>query len=131
MPVIEQRLHLSLLPDTFAVCRLDREAAIPDWAQAAGFMSVTRTADELSIVCAERHLPEGMDRQGGWRVLKVAGPLDFSLTGILASITAPLAQAAIPVFAISTYETDYLLVKQDDLEQAAHVMSAHGHHVSL
>jgi hypothetical protein len=129
--MIERRLTLSLLADTFAVCRLDPRVEIPDWALAGDFVSITRTADELSIVCAERQIPEGMHREGGWQALKVEGPLDFSLTGILASLTAPLAQGTIAVFAISTYDTDYLLVKQADLEQAVRVLSLHGHQVAL
>ncbi len=104
-------------------------ADIPPWALAGSFMSITRTPDELSIVCLDRQIPESIDREGGWRALKIQGPLDFSLTGILASITVPLAQAAIPIFAVSTFETDYVMVKEQDLDRGIEVLSRHGHQV--
>lgn len=127
----EPRLTLSLLPDTFAICRLDRRAEIPTWALAGDFISITRTADELSIVCAERHVPEGVEREGGWRALRVDGPLDFSLPGILSAIAQPLARAAIPIFALSTYRRDYVMVRQSDLEKAVQALTLSGHQVSL
>src|SRR6516164_5469554 len=100
----EHHLRLSVLPDVFSVCRLDPRGDIPGWALEGGkFMSITRTAGEFSIVCAEQQVPAAVDREPGWRVVKVDGPLDFSLTGILASIATPLAEAAIPIFATSTY----------------------------
>lgn len=123
------QLTLSVLPDTFAVCRLDRTAETPSWALAGSFVSITRTADELSVVCAERHVPEGVKKDGAWRALQVEGPLDFSLTGILAAIVQPLAQAAVPIFALSTYETDYVMVRQSDLEKALQTLRLHGQQV--
>jgi hypothetical protein len=129
--MVEQQITLSLLPETLAVCRLDPHAEIPAWALPGDFVSITRTMVELSIVCPERRVPEEIGREGGWRALKVEGPLDFTLTGILASLAGPLAQAAIPVFAISTYETDYLLVKQTNLDRAVQVLSLRGHQISL
>jgi hypothetical protein len=114
------RLHLRLLQGRFAVCRLDAEAAVPTGLLEVGhgFLSITRTADELSIVCPEALAPAGAKVQAGWRVFKVQGPLDFSLTGIIATLTAPLAEAKIGVFAIATYDTDYLLVQEKDLAAA-------------
>lgn len=123
-------LTLSVLPDSFAVCRLAADAPIPDWAMAADFFSVTRTADELSIVCRARQPPPSIQSERGWRCLKVHGPLDFSLTGVMASLAAPLAQAAISIFVFSTYDTDYLMVKQPHLERAIHLLAAAGHTIS-
>ena len=93
---------------------------------------MTRTADELSIVCGDASVPPDLDAraQRGWRALKVQGPLDFSLTGVLDALTAPLAQARISIFALSTYDTDYVLVHGDDLAQACETLTAAGHTVA-
>jgi hypothetical protein len=123
-------LTLSLLPETFAVCRLAPDVPLPDWA-AGEFVSITRTSDELSIVCAERNVPPSVRCERGWRCLKVAGPLDLSLIGILASLAVPLAEARIPLFAISTYDTDYVLVKEADLERAVETLLQAGHTMQL
>ena len=118
-------LKLSLLPGRFAVCRLGAEAAIPaNLLQAhSGFLSITRTADELSIVCPEELAPTDAKIQPGWRAFKVQGPLDFSLTGIIATLTAPLATARISVFAVATYDTDYLVVQEKDLQGAQRALA--------
>lgn len=118
-------LRLSLLPGRFAVCRLSPEAALPaNLLQARPeFLNITRTADELSIVCPETLAPAGVKVQAGWRVFKVMGPLDFSLTGIIATLTAPLAEAKISVFAVATYDTDYILVQEKDLEGAQRALA--------
>ena len=112
------------MPGTFAICRLDRDAPIPEWAH-NGFFSITRTPDELSIICKEEIVPEQVLCEKGWRCLQVMGPLDFALTGILASLASPLAEAGISIFAISTYDTDYFLVKE--LNRAIAVLSKAGH----
>jgi len=121
-------LTLSLLPETLAVCRLAPDASIPAWALQAGphqsFVSVTRTSEELSIVCARELVPAGTRAERGFRALKVAGPLDFSLTGVLASLTLPLAEAGVSVFAVSTFDTDYLLVREAQLAAARKTLSA-------
>ena len=122
-------LALSLLPDTLAICRLTPVAPMPDWALAGSFFSIARTADELSIVCPQSDVPPGIQCDRDWRCLKVEGPLDLSLIGILASLTAPLARAGIGIFAVSTYDTDYVLVKEKCLEEAVLVLSQEGHHV--
>lgn len=119
-------LALSLLPDRYAVCRLAPDAPRPRWA-AGPFCSVTRTAAELSIVCPEAAVPPDVQAERGWRVLQVAGPLEFSLTGILVSLAAPLAAAAISIFALSTFDTDYLLVRDTDLPRALETLRAAGH----
>ncbi len=111
-------LTLTVLPGRWTVCRLDPQAAVPDWALSGDFFSITRTTDELSIVCGEVGVPEGVLCERGWAGLKVEGPLAFSLTGVLASLAQPLAEAAISIFVVSTYDTDYLLVKARDLDSA-------------
>jgi hypothetical protein len=123
-------LTLSLLPGTFAICRLGPEAITPDWANAGGFISITRTSDELSIVCAGANVPEGVKSDRGWRCFKVEGPLDLSLTGVLASLANPLAEARINIFALSTFDTDYLLVKEDKVSRAAEVLIRSGHRLT-
>lgn len=113
------RLSLTVQPYLFAVCRLPPESPPPDWASNSRFLSLTRSENELSVVCEQALVPDGVQMEPGWRVLKVAGPLDFNLTGILASLLAPLTRAGISIFALSTFDTDYLLVRQADLERAA------------
>jgi GNAT superfamily N-acetyltransferase len=109
---------LLLLDGTFAVCRLDSASSIPPWATADKLFSLTRTGDELSIVCRQDAVAEGILCERGWRCWRVAGTIPFSVVGVLASLTAPLAEAGISVFAISTFDTDYLLVKEKDLGRA-------------
>ena len=121
-------LTLSLLPETLAVCRYAPDAPLPDWA-AGEFISITRTSEELSIVCAEQNVPPSVRCERGWRCLKVTGPLDLSLVGILASLAVPLAEARIALFAVSTYDTDYLLVKEAEVERAVAVLRQDGHTV--
>jgi hypothetical protein len=123
-------LALSLLSDTFAICRLEPEADIPSWALAGDFFSVTRTKEELSLVCPQEIVPEGTRCEKGFRCIKVGGPLDFSLTGILSSLTIPLAQAGISVLALSTFDTDYLLVKEAQVDRAIQKLSQAGYRFS-
>ncbi len=125
----EINLTLTLLPDTFAICRLGTNSEIPHWAIAGEFFSITRTADELSIVCRQGNVLEGIRCEKGYRCFKVEGPLEFALTGILYSLTTPLAQAGVSVFAVSTFDTDYLLVKEDTLESAVGALKSAGHQV--
>lgn len=120
-------LTLTLLGDNYSVCRLGPEAEIPPWALAGDFFSLTRTKDELSLVCSQELVPPGVQCEKGWRCIMVKGPLDFSLTGILASLAAPLAEAGISIFAISTFDTDYLLVKAENLERAVLKLKEAGH----
>ena len=112
------RPTLSTIPGSFAVCRLDPASPMPSWATPDGFLAIVRTAEELSIVCAEQAVPLGVTCQRGWRGLKVMGPLDFALTGVLASLAGPLAEAGVSIFAISTYDTDYLFVRGEQLDTA-------------
>lgn len=116
-----------MLPGRLAVCRLPPDAAVPECPPQARFWSVARTAEELSIILPEENIPAGWQAERGWRCLKVQGPLDFSLTGILASLTAPLAEAKVSILTLSTYETDYILVRDSDLEKAKRALRASGH----
>jgi hypothetical protein len=122
-------LSLCILPGRLAICRLPPDAPLPEPSSQASFWSVTRTEEELSIVLPEEAVSAGWHAEGGWRCLKVLGPLDFGLTGILASLAASLAEAGVPIFAISTYETDYILVKEENLERAKYALLASGHSV--
>ena len=109
------RLELLILDDRLAVCRLDQGSGVPSWATGGDFFSITRTSEELSVVCQDSIVPEGVRAVKGWRVMRVVGTFEFSMVGILASLTTPLAEAGIGLFALSTFDTDYLLVKEDDL----------------
>lgn len=123
------RLTLSILSGEYGVCRLAPDAAIPSWVPATGFVSITRTAEELSIVCEEIALPADVRSEPGFSMLKIEGPLDFSLTGILMAAAGPLADAEIPIFAISTFDTDYVLVPSASLEKAFAALEAAGHRI--
>src|SRR5262249_4512688 len=109
IPMTGQRRELIVMEPRLAVCKLAEDDEVPGWAVGAGFFSITRTADELSVVCPEELVPEGVKVERGWRALRVAGVIDFSVVGVLAELTAPLARAGVGVFAISTFNTDYLL----------------------
>ncbi len=122
-------LDLEVLPDGFSICRLGPAEAVPEWAGRGALSSITRTARELSIVCADADAPPGAASQRGWRALAVAGPLDFSLTGILASLAGPLAAARVSIFAISTHDTDILLVPGPRLPEAVAALTGAGHRV--
>lgn len=122
--------ELSVLIDELAVCRLPSGAALPAWLAELPFFSITRTSDELSIVIPDESVPGGWQAERGWRAIKLAGPFDFALTGILLGILAPLAQAGVGIFAISTYDTDYVLVKAAQLETACQTLRSAGYHVS-
>lgn len=119
-------LRMSILEDTFGVCRLQMEEQT-DWVQGE-FFSITKTHDEISVVCKEIIIPEGIKYEGAWRIMKVEGPLDFSLIGILAFISEALANRGISIFALSTYDTDYILVKEGQLEEAIHALEEKGVH---
>lgn len=122
-------LTLELLVGHLAICRIAPGEGIPGWARGAGLYSITCTADEVSVVCDEADVPGDVRSEPGWRALKVRGPLDFALTGILASIAAPLADAGVSIFAVSTFDTDYVLIREEALERAMGALAAAGHTV--
>ena len=123
------KLTLSVLEGNYAICKLSPEDPVPARVERSAFWSVTRTREELSIVCGEREVPDAAKCDKGWRCMKVHGPLDFSLTGVLASLAGPLAEAGISLFTISTYDTDDLFVKEERLEQARLLLTQCGHEV--
>ncbi|HUL14835.1 MAG TPA: ACT domain-containing protein [Terriglobales bacterium] len=123
------RLTINVHPGLYAICRLEAEAAMPEWASGREFLSVTRTENELSIVCEEKEVPGEIHAERNRRLLQIEGTLAFTLTGVLASVASPLAEAEISIFAISTYDTDYILVASQDLERASAVLEEAGHKV--
>ena len=129
MPISPRQLELSILQERFAISRLAPNALLPAWATQGAFYSVTRTCDELSIIAEESRVPVGTQAQPGWRVLKVHGPFVLSEVGVLASLTAPLAEAKVSLFVVSTFDTDYLLVTQEQLTSAIVALERAGHSI--
>ena len=122
-------MQLYALDDLYAVVRLEPDAPLPDWALRGSFSSITRSDSELSIVCREDDVPNDASAERGWCAFEVAGPLDFSLTGVVASLVTPLAEEEIPLFVVSTFETDYLLVREHDLHRSVAALTNAGHSV--
>jgi hypothetical protein len=121
------KLTLAVFPDLFAICRLDPDGFIPHWALLGDFVSLTRTSTELSIICPQENVPEDAEAERGWRCIKVDGPFDFSVSGVHASLALPLAEANISVIAIATYETDHVLVRDEELEYTSQTLTRAGH----
>ncbi len=124
-----QSLSLLTHPDRLAICSLPADAPLPAWALTGRFFSVTRTPRELSVVCGEADVPASVPHAGPWLALEVEGVLDFTLTGILAGLSTPLAEAGISLFALSTYRTDYILVPAQKCTRAQEVLRRAGHAV--
>lgn len=122
-------MNLTILDTTFSVIKLPKTEEIPSWASKGELFSITRTIEELSIVCASSNVPDNIlkDVEHDWKCIKVEGILDFGLTGILSSLANPLADNNISIFAISTFNTDYLLVKLHSIEKAKSVLENSGH----
>jgi hypothetical protein len=127
----DKRVHLRTVRGTFAVTKLSAGMPVPAWASLGALSSVTRTGSELSIVCLEENVPLDMKSERGFRCLAVAETLDFTLVGILASLLDPLAGAGIAVFVISTFDTDFVLVRACDFEASVQALQRAGHRVSL
>lgn len=119
----KKKFKLSILPGKYGICHFAENDPIPSWAQDAKFSSITRTANELSVICLQEKIPGGILVEKGWRVLKVEGPLGFALTGVVASLAKPLAEAGISIFYVSAYETDYLMVEDNNLEKTKEILS--------
>jgi hypothetical protein len=127
-PYSRPSLPLVLLPDSLAVCRLDVGAVVPVWATESPVLScVTRTPQEVSVLTTEAHVPPAMQAERGYRALKVQGELPFDLIGVFASLAQPLAEAGLSIFALSTYNTDYVLVKSHDVAAAITALRQAGH----
>jgi len=110
----------------FGIYRMGPKEPIPTWALSARFFSITRTEQELSLVCEEDKVPPGINQESGWRCLRVVGPIPFSMVGVIASLTAPLAKQGVSVFVVSTFDTDYLLVKENQFESAINTLKSEG-----
>lgn len=122
-------LTLELLPQRLAVCRLGPDASWPGWAEGPGLVSLTRSEHELSVVCPQERVPDGVAGRGGWRALRVAEALDLGLVGVMAGLLAPLTAAGISVFTLATHDTDYLLVDERRLDLALTALAAAGHRI--
>jgi hypothetical protein len=129
--VSNRQLPLEVLPDLLAICRLLPDAALPPWATVPSpFLTISRTSEELSITTSQAAVPPGVRCERDYRALRVRGTLPPDLVGILVSIAEPLAQAGLSIFAISTYDTDYVLVKARDLPAALEALRRAGHQVN-
>jgi uncharacterized protein len=123
-------MKLSILPEILAVCRFAPDTLSNEDLSTLPFYSITKTLEELSIVLPESHIPQGCKVESGWKAIRVDGVLDFSLTGILTSLGNPLADAGISIFAISTFDTDYILIKSENLNSAIRLLSDAGHQIN-
>ena len=121
-------MRLEPLDVELAICRLEPAATVPAWARGE-LVATVRSGEELTVVCDRAAVPDDVTAERGWRALRVAGRLDLTLTGVLAAILAPLAAAEVPIFAVSSFDTDYVLVPAARLEQAIAVLRAAGHEI--
>jgi uncharacterized protein len=126
---MKHQLTIAVFRQNYAICRLEAKAAVPEWAARGNFLSVSRTPSELSVVCEESLVPAEVHAERNRSLMQIEGTLAFSLTGVLASVAAPLAEAGISIFAVSTYDTDYFLVSRNDLAQAVQVLEKAGHSI--
>ena len=124
-----RQFELTVLKGSFAIVRLAPDSPLPLWATEGDFVSITRTSDELSVVCPADRVPNGTVAETGWRVLKVNGVFALSEVGVLATLSASLAAAEVSLFVISTFETDYLLVNEKQLDDAIAALRATGHRI--
>ena len=125
-------LIIDVFPENFVICRLSSTSSLPAWAFEGPFISVTKTKDELSIITVENdRISKDVQLENNWRCFKLRGPFSFDVTGILASILTPLCNAEIPILAVSTFETDYVLVKEKNLSIAIDVLRQNGHEVNV
>ena len=124
-------LTLDLLPGKLSICLLSPDSAIPQWALDSSFFTVSRTAEELTLIVPEGQVPREVKSEKHFRAFRVKGPLEFSAIGILASLAGPLAEAGLSIIAFSTYLTDYILVRQKDLETAVITLQGCGHAVHM
>ena len=120
-------LTITTLKESYSIHQLGPDAIIPDSIQESRFYSVSRTDEELTIVCEANIDLNAHRSESGWRIIKIVGPLEFSLTGVLAAVSAILAREKISIFALSTFDTDYILVRSEKLEKARRVLKQAGH----
>ena len=122
-------LDIDLLAESLAVCRLSPEAEIPSWATVRPFFTISRSTDELSVICPESPLPETVSRSGGWRAFRLRGQFDLAQVGIFLSLAEPLAGAGVSILPVATHDTDYLLVHASQFARAVATLRAAGHRV--
>lgn len=130
MDIVNKRLNLKLLKDKYSVCRLNKDDEIPKWIFNEEFFSITKTEDELSIVCLQDKIKEDVKCERDWNILKIEGPLDFSLIGILSKISTLMANNNISIFAISTYDTDYILIKEESIDKAIEILENNNYNIN-
>ena len=126
----QRQLQLSLLKDKYGICTLPNTAPIPDWALTQSLASITRTEKELTIVCRLEILPSQYQSDLNWRCFKIDGSFDLNQIGVISSISSPLADAGISIYVISTYDTDYFLIQEQNLEKTISVLSSSGHYIT-
>ena len=125
-----RKLNLSLLERTYGICVFESNAPIPEWAAAASLCSITRTEKELTVVCPQNIIPADIRHDGDWRCFRIDGSFDLNQIGVISSLAAPLAKADISIFVVSSYDTDYILIKDEKVEKAIAVLSDNGHSVT-
>src|SRR5215469_8513562 len=130
MSPTSRTLTLSVIHGLFAIVKLSPGSAIPDWATKSGFFSVTRNSEELSLVVSEANVPLSLDASRGWRMLKVHGPFAFTEVGVVAALASPLARVGVGIFVISTFDTDYLLIQQEEIPAAIEALEHAGHRIA-
>lgn len=121
------KIRLKQLAGSYAVCRLDASSSIPVWADGEGFVSISRSDDELSIVCRAERAPADVNQDNGWACYKFIGPFAFDETGIVSSVIGPLSDAGIGIFVVSTFDGDHMLIKRSDMGRAEPVLTSAGH----
>ncbi|CAF1385312.1 unnamed protein product [Rotaria magnacalcarata] len=125
-------LTLDLLKENFVICRLSPSSSLPSWAFTGPFYSITKTNDELSIITMDNNqLPKDIQCERNWKCFKLLGPFPFDITGVLTSVLNPLAKADVGILAISTFDTDYVMVKDNNLQVAIDVLKQHGHTINV
>ena len=127
----KRRLKLSLLADTYAICGFPATEPVPRWASATPLHAITRTANALTIVCRQDAIPASCPCDRNWRCLRVDGCFDLDQVGVISALSLPLAEAGISIFVISSYDTDYLLIRERKVEEAVSILTGYGHHVTL
>jgi uncharacterized protein len=126
------KMTIIVLPNLYSIYKFRNDAVLPKWIFTSEFYSITKTKEELSIITVQKDfLSTDILVSKDWRILKIEGPLDFSLTGIIADISAVFKKHEISIFTISTYETDYIMVKQKDLDIGLDALQVNGHKVTF
>jgi len=126
---LAKSINLKVLPDAYSISRLNGDEKFPSWADGAGFVSISRSPEELSIVCLQSRVPEGVKVDRDWRCVQFVGPFAFDETGIILSVIRPLTESSFGVFVVSTFDGDYMLLKETDFEKGLSVLTEAGHKI--